>query len=91
MGASGSRRRRGSGRARQTQPAVRDKAAEFRHKRRIIRLGQALMAVGALVVVVHLLAHIGAFGAQPPGWQDLAVGYPTGGFLFIAGAIAAGQ
>jgi len=70
---------------------VRGKAAEFRHKRRIIRSGQVLMALGVLVAVVHLIGHLGAFGSQPSGWQDLVVGYPSAGFLFLGGAIAAGQ
>jgi len=50
-----------------------------------------MMALGAIVAIAHLLGHLGAFGGQPSGWQDLAVGYPTGGFLFLGGAIAAGQ
>jgi len=49
------------------------------------------MAVGVLIAVVHLLGHLGALGAQPSGWQDLAVGYPTAGVIFLGGAIAAGQ
>jgi len=49
------------------------------------------MALGAIVVIAHLLGHLGAFGDQPSGWQDLAVGYPTGGLLFLGGAVTAGQ
>lgn len=75
-----------------TEPqAARNKAAEYRRKRRTIRLGQALMALGGLIAVVHLLGHLGAFSVQPSGWQDLAVGYPTAGVIFLGGAIAAGQ
>jgi len=70
---------------------VRDKAAEYKRKRRTIRLGQVLMVLGVLVAGVHLLGHLGALGDQPSGWQDLAVGYPSAGFLFLGGAIAAGQ
>jgi len=50
-----------------------------------------MMVLGAIVLIAHLLGHLGAFGGQPSGWMDLAVGYPTGGFLFLGGAIAAGQ
>jgi len=50
-----------------------------------------MMALGAIVAITHMLGHLGAFGSQPSGWQDLAVGYPTGGFLFLGGAVAAGQ
>jgi len=57
-----------------------------------VRLGQALMIVGAIVAATHWLAHIEAFGpGQPPGWLDLAAGYPTGVLLLLAGAILAGR
>lgn len=48
------------------------------------------MAIGALIVVAHWIAHL-----QPPpgpsGLEDLLVGYPTGGLLVIAGAVLAGR
>ena len=88
---SGHGRKSGRGRARPGPPPVRDKAAEYRRKRRTIRFGQALMALGVLVAVVHLLGHLGAFGGQPSGWQDIAVGYPSAALVFVVGAIAAGQ
>jgi hypothetical protein len=98
MNASTSRSRRGGRKSEhggqgvhQKTANVRDKAAEYRRKRRTIRLGQALMVLGALVAVVHLLGHLGVFGGEPSGWQDLAVGYPSAGALFLGGAIAAGQ
>ncbi|WP_202911498.1 hypothetical protein [Segeticoccus rhizosphaerae] len=69
----------------------RDPEAEYRRKRRIIRAGQALMGLGVLVGLQHFLFHLGTFGAQPSGWQDLLIGYPTAGVLVIAGAIAAGR
>jgi len=43
------------------------------------------------VAVVHLLAHFGAFGSQPTGWEDLLVGYPAAGLLFLGGAYLAGR
>lgn len=70
---------------------ARDKAVEYRRKRNTIRLGQILMTLGAIVAVAHLLGHLRAFGDEPSGWQDLAVGYPAAGLLFLGGAIAAGQ
>lgn len=62
-----------------------------RKKRRLIRTGQVLMVLGAVVGLIHLFAHLGLFGGQPPGVVDLLVGYPTAGLLFLAGAVAAGQ
>lgn len=64
---------------------------DYRRRRRLVRSGQVLMAIGALVVVVHLLGHLGVFGAEPSGWQDLTVGYPAGAVLFLLGAVLAGQ
>lgn len=53
--------------------------------------GVALLVLGAGVGVSHWLAHVGAFGAQPPGWVDLAAGYPMAGILLVVGGIAMGQ
>ena len=64
----------------------------WRRRRRFIRAGQALMIVGAGVAITHWLAHIEAFGpGQPPGWLDLAVGYPVAAVFIVAGAILAGR
>jgi len=68
-----------------------DRREELRRKRRLVRVGQVLMAVGALVVLVHLLAHLQLFGDQPSGTVDLLAGYPAGALLFLVGAILAGQ
>lgn len=65
---------------------------KYRRGRLYVRAGQALMAAGIIVAVVHWLAHVEAFGpGQPPGWVDLVAGYPMGMILLIAGAIVAGQ
>lgn len=64
---------------------------KYQRKHRLLRLGQALMAAGAIVAVVHWLAHVGVFGGQPSGVVDLLAGYPTAALLFVAGAIAASQ
>lgn len=64
----------------------------WRIHRRLVRLGQVLMIVGAVVAATHWLAHLEAFGpGQPPGWVDLVAGYPTGGLLLVAGMILAGR
>lgn len=63
----------------------------YRRKRRTIRAGQAIMAVGLAIGALHLLEHIGAFGRQPSGWEDLLVGYPTAGLVVLAGGIVAGR
>lgn len=63
----------------------------YRRKRRMLRFGQLLMALGVVVAIVHWLAHIGAFGGQPSSLVDVLAGYPAGALLFILGAILAGQ
>ncbi len=71
------------------------RAAERRSKhqknRRIIRIGQVVMAAGVVIAVVHLLAHTGVFGGQPATATDLVAGYPAAALLFLAGAVAAGR
>lgn len=67
------------------------RSAARRRRRRLVRIGQALMAVAVVIGAVHWLGHLGAFGGEPSGLQDLLVGYPAAGVLFIAGAILAGQ
>ena len=60
--------------------------------RRLVRLGQVLVVVGALVAITHWLSHLEAFGpGQPPGWVDLVAGYPMGGLLLVAGLILTGR
>ena len=63
----------------------------YRRKRRLIRVGQVLMALGLAIAFVHWLAHIGAFGGQPSGLVDLVSGYPAATLVFVLGAILAGQ
>lgn len=63
----------------------------YLRKRRFRVIGWSVMAVGAVVAVQHWLAHLGAFGAQPPGWIDLAAGYPMAVLLLLIGAVVAGQ
>jgi hypothetical protein len=68
-----------------------DPSAEYRRHRRIVRLGQAVMAVGVVVGLVHLVAHWGTFGGDPSGTVDLLAGYPMAAVLLIAGGVAAGR
>lgn len=51
-------------------------------------LSKALMVLGLLVAVQHLMAHLG-WRPLPVsmGWQDLLVGYPMGALPFLAGAV----
>lgn len=70
-------------------PAKRDEPARaWTRHRRIVRAGQALMALGALIVVVHLVAHL---TSSPSGWTDLTIGYPTGAGLGLLGVVLAGR
>lgn len=72
--------------------SVSEARRKYRRGRIYVRTGQVLMVAGALIAVVHWLTHIEAFGpGQPPGWLDLAAGYPMGAVLLIAGAIIAGR
>ena len=64
----------------------------WRRHRRLVHAGQALLGLGALVVISHWLAHLDVLGiGQPPGWLDLAAGYPMGALLLMACAIMAGR
>ncbi|GAA3857184.1 hypothetical protein [Amycolatopsis tucumanensis] len=54
--------------------------------------GWALMAVGVVMAVVHIGAHLGNFSLLPTvGMQDLLLGWPMAGLLFIIGAVFAGR
>ena len=69
-----------------------DAEKSWRLHRRLVRVGQALMLAGAVVAITHWLGHLEVFGpGQPPGWLDLAAGYPMGGVLLVFGAILAGR
>ncbi|WP_026821264.1 hypothetical protein [Arthrobacter castelli] len=67
-----------------------DAMKSYRRSRRLVRIGQALMAAGCLVILSHWIAHIVIEGG-PPGIQDLLIGYPTGFAVIVIGAIMAGQ
>lgn len=67
-----------------------DAAKDYRHHRLLVRMGQAIIAVGALVGLSHWIAHVVMTGG-PPGIQDLFIGYPTAAVLMIVGAVLAGR
>ncbi|MEU0510975.1 MULTISPECIES: hypothetical protein [Amycolatopsis] len=54
--------------------------------------GWVLMAVGVVMAVVHIGAHLGNFSLLPTaGMQDLLLGWPMAGLLFTTGAVFAGR
>jgi len=65
--------------------------AAHRRTRRIIRAGQVLMALGALIAVQHMVGHLGGFGGTPSALTDVLVGYPTAAVVFLLGAVMAGR
>lgn len=67
-----------------------DAAKNYRHHRRLVRIGQGIMVLGALVGLSHWIAHF-ALPGGPPGIQDLLIGYPTAGAVMILGAVLAGR
>lgn len=50
-----------------------DAEKNYRHHRLLVRMGQGIMAVGALVGLSHWIAHVALTGG-PPGIQDLFIG-----------------
>ena len=72
------------------KPAA-DSESHYRRHRRLVRIGQVLMAAGALVAISHWIAHLAATGQGPSITEDIFVGYPTGGVLILIGAILAGR
>jgi len=64
----------------------------YRRRRRFKIIGLTIAGAGALIVVVHWLTHIEAFGpSQPPLFLDMVAGYPMGVVLLLAGGIVAGR
>lgn len=54
--------------------------------------GYTLVVLGLVVGATHVVTHLGYFGVLPVvGWQDLAMGYPMAGALFIAGVVVLGR
>ena len=85
-------RRRGHRQATRAHAAVRqDEQAvqrrrdwERRQRRRYVAF--ALMGLGVLIAASHVLEHAGAFQLLGnEALQDILLGYPTGGILFVIG------
>ncbi|MET3172754.1 hypothetical protein [Arthrobacter sp. UYCu721] len=68
-----------------------DTESRYRRHRRLVRIGQAFMAAGALVAISHWIAHLAATGQGPSLTEDIFIGYPTGALLILIGAILAGR
>lgn len=64
---------------------------KWRRRQIFLRGGQAVMIIGGLVILMHIVTHMGVFGGQPPLLQDLLLGYPMGGVIFVLGAILASR
>jgi len=47
----------------------------------------ALFAVAPIVVITHLLEHVGVLQLYSASLEDLTIGYPTAFLLLIAGGI----
>lgn len=55
-------------------------------------VGFVLMAVGVVMAVVHIGAHLGNFSLLPTvGLQDLLIGWPMAAVLFLVGAVFASR
>ena len=77
-------------RARSTQ-AAQEKADEKKLSPRAYArrrfLGWSLIALGSVVLVQHLIEHMGFFTLISRGLDDLVAGYPLAGVLGVAGVI----
>ncbi|QDG87097.1 hypothetical protein [Pseudarthrobacter sp. NIBRBAC000502770] len=71
--------------------AAADSESRYRRHRRLVRIGQLLMAAGALVLISHWFAHLAPAGQGPGITEDMFIGYPTGGVLLLIGAVVAGR
>ncbi|MBW0108069.1 hypothetical protein I4I84_04860 [Pseudonocardia sp. KRD-182] len=65
---------------------------QYRQYRRRRFLAVALVALGAVVVLTHVVVHLGNITWLPTtGLQDLATGYPMGGLLIVLGLVVLGR
>ncbi len=64
----------------------------YLRRRRFKIIGLTIVGAGALIVIIHWLTHIEAFGpSQPPLFLDMVAGYPMGVVLLLAGGLVAGR
>lgn len=88
---SARRDKRSEARARETQ-AAQAKAASVKKlspgsylRRRI--LGWSLVVLGVLVLVTHLIEHLGFLSFASAGVEDLVAGYPMAALLIVGGVV----
>jgi hypothetical protein len=53
-------------------------------------VGLAVIVVGLVMALVHVGAHLNAFGDQPTGVTDLIVGWPMAAVWVLAGLVLVG-
>lgn len=70
--------------------AADEKLVAYRRRRRRQVLATVLFGLAGLVLVSHLLEHVGVLRLMSPAAQDILVGYPTAGLLAIVGGIMLG-
>lgn len=100
MPESRQRRRSGSGskprdKARQARARVTQAAQEKAEAKKISPdayarrrfIGWSLVALGGVILVQHLISHMGVFTLISRGWDDLVAGYPLAAVFGIAGMI----
>jgi len=74
-------------RARSTQHDQTEAAERRRRARRgivLVRIGVVVMVLAVLLAAVHMFRHL---GANPGALEDLTVGYPAAGGLFVIGLL----
>lgn len=64
-----------------------DRRSRYRARQKRQLQATVLMSMGVLLGVTHLVEHFGVFTLYRSGVDDLLVGYPMAGVLFVAGAI----
>ena len=65
---------------------------QYRRWQRRRFLACALIMIGLVVVVSHVVVHLGNVRWMPiTGMQDLLTGYPMGGILIVLGLMALGR
>lgn len=65
---------------------------QYRQYRRRRFLAVAFVALGAVIVLTHVVVHLGNITWLPTtGLQDLATGYPMGGLLVVLGLVVLGR
>lgn len=53
-------------------------------------LAYVLFTLAPIVIVTHILEHVGVFQLFSPGLEDVLVGYPTAFVMAVMGGIALG-